>query len=256
MAEGLIYLPLRGSNLFFFFWRQTGWMIPTATLAVPAAIISIVHLKSSNRSNPTIPMIIALFRIAGGLFVAKIALFDGAPGQEILMATTPSFIWLLVMPTNEGSSDVTPSFARVFISLLAITETLGSFPNAGTQEAIGLILPVCISVICLYDGIHWLTKRLGTGSIAWTRAIVNAAISIGVIVYAVSHESGRAENYHSFVPLDLPGSNLIHVSVDQLNHYEAAVNTIKANGDSFLTLPGMNSYYFWTGTLAADAFEC
>ena len=40
---------------------------------------------------------------------------------------------------------------------------------------------------------------------------------------------------------------MIHVSTEQLARMKSVVNTIKENGDAFLTLPGMNSYYLWTG---------
>ena len=76
------------------------------------------------------------------------------------MAVAPQFIWLVLLPSNAIEYRESISFSRLFLAFLAVNELLGAYPNAGTQQAIGLVLPTCVALICLFDGIRRLTVEV------------------------------------------------------------------------------------------------
>jgi len=52
--------------------------------------------------------------------------------------------------------------------------------------------------------------------------------------------------YGGSVPLGLPGANDVRVSPKDATNYHAVVAAIDKNCGSFVMLPGMSSFYFWT----------
>jgi len=68
--------------------------------------------------------------------------------------------WLLVLPTNPGSSwDGREGFARLFLCLLATWQSLQAYPVAGTQVDIAMFLPVLVYSLCLHDAITALARE-------------------------------------------------------------------------------------------------
>src|SRR5260221_171635 len=58
--------------------------------------------------------------------------------------------------------------------------------------------------------------------------------------------SARQE-YASLPSLDLPGSRYVHMDIETTEMYRALARYLETECDTFVTYPGINSLYFWTG---------
>jgi len=47
--------------------------------------------------------------------------------------------------------------------------------------------------------------------------------------------------------LNLPGAALVRTDTDVVQRYQALAQYLQANCDTFITCPGVNDFYFWTG---------
>ncbi|MBV8780127.1 MAG: hypothetical protein JO353_01910, partial [Phycisphaerae bacterium] len=215
MKEGLIDLPLRGSNLFFWFWRKSEWMIPVAVFASVGAAIGAAYLRKTDSKDAQFPVALAVFRMAGGIYVAKVALFDSQSGQELLMATLPPFLWIFMMPIRFDIHETPVSFARTFIAFLAVAQTMGSYPNAGTQQAIGLIIPMIIAVVSFNDGLQFFLRFLPTTAIR-LNTVIGTAVGCFILWFSISTTVRQDRIYQRFVPLSLPGSDMVRVPDQEL----------------------------------------
>ena len=61
------------------------------------------------------------------------------------------------------------------------------------------------------------------------------------------------QQYRQNIPLNLPGGKCLRLGEDQVASYRWLYHNLRAETDTFLTLPGLYSLHFWTGLPAATA---
>jgi hypothetical protein len=61
--------------------------------------------------------------------------------------------------------------------------------------------------------------------------------------------------YEEFVPLGLPGTERIRLPAYKVAEYKWLTYNLQANADTFISLPGYNSLYFWTGQEPPTGFN-
>jgi hypothetical protein len=165
------------------------------------------------------------------------------------LALTPPFLWLaLAGPRPESGS---PGL-RVLATVAAL-QTLHAYPVAGTQVAWATFLAIPVGAVALTDG--WRRLRIalvatGAADPAPARA-AGAVLATALIAltaggaFATHRQLARA--YERGVPFGLPGAESIRVPVEQATLYRLLVGTLRARCRTFVTQPGLNSFYLFTG---------
>jgi hypothetical protein len=57
---------------------------------------------------------------------------------------------------------------------------------------------------------------------------------------------GLIERYRVYAPLNLPHAGMIHLPRAERRTYQDIVSAIRADCDTFVGMPGLGSFYFWT----------
>jgi len=161
-----------------------------------------------------------------------------------------SCAWVaLIQPP--GKPDGVTRFARLLLPPLAVLQGLHAFPVAGSQVLWSSFLLVPVGALCVANGVRGIASSLGG------QRERRAALAIGVIAATAAMAvlvddqlrwglaQARAA-YDSSVTLGLPGAEGVRVNPGEAAQYQAIVAAIDENCESFVMLPGMNSFYIWT----------
>jgi hypothetical protein len=143
--------------------------------------------------------------------------------------------------------------ARVAAVALALLEGFLAFPVAGSQRFWASLLIVPAGMLCLHDGARQLSPALAVtrrrwcrvGSILFATVLVLGGVAWSASVF-VGNLSAEASTYNANTPTTLPGSHMIRLPAAQALTLESLSKAIHAQCSTFVTLPGMNSFYFWT----------
>ena len=192
----------------------------------------------------------SIAHFAVGLLILYCAL------QETELAFTNTFTLALPLlcfaAIPRAGATESERIARMALVSLAVIEGLLAYPVAGAQVRWSTLLIIPVGMLCLHDGVCLLRSfavvrprafRFATGLFA--SALLLAAIGWFASVF-VADQSYEASTYHAGTPLQLPGSSLIRLPVAQVAPLESLSHAIRAQCSTFLTMPTLNSLYFWT----------
>jgi len=147
---------------------------------------------------------------------------------------------------------------RLFISLLAATELLESYPVGGNQVAISIAPLLLWSFICIHDGVRELTRRLP--KLDWAPGRLPAAGTLVGMVLILCIEAkilkGSLWRMRFFTPAStLRGSQSLHLPPATEKMYVTLASSIGRNCDILYTLPGMGSLNLWSGAEAPNGIN-
>ncbi len=145
-------------------------------------------------------------------------------------------------------------YARVFLPLFAVSQTLQVYPVAGSQVRISSVAFVAVGAICLADGLRqlrawsadsgWKAARLQDVSSAAATAVVAVLAFHGVI----SSAAGNLVAYRERPALPFPGASLLHLAPPQGEEYVALVDLLREHRcTTFIGFPNVNSLYLFSG---------
>ena len=158
---------------------------------------------------------------------------------EIVFLYASPWIWLVGIGDLRGNKT---GDSRTGICLLAAIHTLWAFPVIPHAGFVSILLMIA-AAICVGDTLPDLQRRLGSSGFA--RA-ATAAVVLLVLAGHLYKLRGAQSSYLSMVPLDLPGARTVRVSPYHYQLYHWAADGIQRNCGGFITMPAMNSLYFWT----------
>jgi hypothetical protein len=235
--------------------------LPLPDAAVDWAILAVVvavAVRAFPRADGRAPSAwSAAARIAAGLAiwasVTASAPFTVSP-QSGRMVIPLLLAWIAAAPPPGVGEAPWPAFARAFVVLLAVLETLQAYPVAGTQVTAAALMFVPVGGLLLADGLRALEVAGRAKSMAlgrWCTAL-GLAIVMGLIVkFAISGAlrplQASADNYANFESVSLDGTDHIHLPPGDAAGYERFATSIRDRCESFITLPGLNSFYLWIG---------
>lgn len=255
LIEGVLKQPLRQSDAF---------SIPLA-LADRTYLFDLLALvgvlaywyaarDGDRRPSPTWTATASMLSILVGAEMAlatigKTLLFDATtfPGFQLGLL---AFAWVALVPAP-GEEGGAGAFARLLLPPLAVLQALHAFPVAGSQVQWSAFLLIPVGAICVANGVRGLAlglsdrrERWALTAVAGTVAVVAMGVLVNVQLRNNLHEVRAAHD--GLVPLDLPGSGDVRISQPEAQLYREVTAAIDANCSSFVMLPGMNSFYFWT----------
>jgi hypothetical protein len=245
LIDGVIKLPLRFPSTYSDPLRLSNWTYVFDLLALAGALgYYYVARKREACSSLTWTALVSALSIVVGLDMAVFGSFHGSQLGPLC------FAWVaLIQPP--GKRDDAIQFARLLLPPLAVLQALHAFPVAGSQVLWSALLLIPVGALCVANGVRRMAFTVGgrnqrralfaIGTIAATVLmfdLVNIQLKQGL-------DQARAA-YDSSVSLGLPGAEHVRVSPEKAERYQAIVAAIDKNCVSFLTLPGMDSFYFWT----------
>ena len=191
-----------------------------------------------------------VFGVWGGLWLA------GNASAELVWLLP--WIWLVVInPTFQLDENGRQSQWRTFLCLGAVWQALQAYPIAGTQMTTATLLLVVACVVCLADAAKALAVPHGLtswfDSFSSTRVgLVHAFTALFLLAVFINGWCKLPQvrrEYAQLFPLGLPGSRLVRMDAETVGMYRALSEYLDSHCDGFVTYPGINSLYLWTGQL-------
>jgi hypothetical protein len=171
--------------------------------------------------------------------------------RHTLFAVGPALLWLVLIRPFGKPWEYGQWMPRVMLVCLASLQTLQVYPMAESQVAWATFLMIPALGLCFVDAIGGLSAtRVGrtvregfpAGSVLGTVSLVGL-----VVVYqAQTHTLAARERYLALPALSLPGSSRIRLPSDEVERYQWLVQQVQARCATVITLPGLNSLFFWT----------
>ncbi len=253
LLEGLIGQPLRQADAFSlpFLIADGVYLFDALALALAVAYW---WLARSGRSGPAWSGTVALLGILIGVELALSPIGRTLPIESTGLSGYPLALlplaWVALVPPPGGSRPAT-AFACLLLPPLAVLQGLHAYPVAGSQVQWSAFLLVPVGAICVGNGVRGLARvldgeRARRGMFAATA--VAAALLLGFVANKTLREpldEARAA-YDARTPLDLPGAREVRLDPLEVNLYRRLTHLIDVNCRSFVTLPGMDSFYLWT----------
>ena len=124
---------------------------------------------------------------------------------------------------------------------------------AGSQVSFAALLFVPVGGLILADGLRqvseWQSARHAGhpgrgGLVALITTAVVAALAFQALVQPAILRVG---DYRGMKPLPFAGADLVRQPAAQTDALARIVNGLKARCDTFVSQPGLNSFYFWAG---------
>jgi hypothetical protein len=240
LLDGIVLTPLRLTD-------AAVWPLhmPNIGLLSPIGSLVLAAFLSVRPEHPRRPQILIVFKAVFGITACVLFVSESHAQLKYLVP----WMWL-VMPMDQRHNE---SFARVFIALSGLWQSLQAYPIAGTQVTVATLFVPLAGTVCLGDalrGLHiseWLHRRTAHWRPIAILAGQSAAAAAIVMLFALVWCGLPAlrRHYASLPALELPGSARIHNAPATVHCSRALAHYLETNCDTFLTTPGMNSYYFW-----------
>ena len=246
LLDGLVLTPLKMPSIALLPKHVHAGALLNTLIAVGAAIAAL----SCARSEKAQTILVA----AKGLF--------GLTGSLVLVGNADiqfdflfPWIWLVMIPSQSNHDrEISETFPRVFLCLAAAWQGLQAYPIAGTQVVIATFLNSIIYTVWLYDALRVAAQKVRfyeqisqlTPRSAMMLQVAGIGALLSLFTFVWCKPFALQRNYASLTPLDLPGSSLIRLLPEATQSHQALSHYLETECDTFITYPGINSYYFWS----------
>jgi hypothetical protein len=239
LRDCLITAPLRMPALFVY--APPVFFPPPSAAAVALALA--VGMRATERWRAA-PHLLAFAKLVFGTIAVRAAWSYDFP---LLFGRLTPLLWLAALPPR-GERETAPSaLARLVLCWVAVLEPLQAYPVAGSQVSFGTALHVLVGVVCLGDGVRWVRSLWPVLARREIQIAVPGAVLLAVACLSLWRLGQSRQRYVDLVPLDLPGASRLHLPPMMVDTFRALTRTLREQSDTFVSIPGFNSLYFWTG---------
>jgi hypothetical protein len=224
-------------------------LVGTATFYVTlllAAILSHRAWFAAVLATGKIILAVAIFRFTCIAFAVDPT---GEYGHASLLAYGLPFAWVCAFPTAGRGEWRHACLPRGLLLSLAATNALVAYPVAGTQQCLATSFLNIVAAVCLADALWWLAGLLPQRLVA-PRLAASWTFLAGLTVLAVLGYVGWILNKlysHSRVPFNLPQTTWRRADEEHVALYRWLSLNLAKLSDTFVTEPGINSLYLWSG---------
>ena len=209
-----------------------------AALTVPGMVIGLAYAWGIFRS----PLLIRWLKIAYlvSLLVLMIALrgrhldlllFYGLPWAWLVLAIEPS--------VNSEGLPVSMPTSRMTLGLFTPLMVLQAYPVAGSQVHLAMVPLLVGASVCGADFLRSLDTQSWPRRIGVVVVCLLSLASLGGATYI------SVKAYIASEPLGLPGASRVRLEAEHAATYRWLAERLHEDCDTFVTLPGLNSLYFW-----------
>src|SRR4029077_84142 len=199
-------------------------------LVVLGAVISLVASVDSLRARIS-RSTADVARLVAGLFILL----------SVLLLPTPTWLlglalaWVVTRPPVGTPAQ----YVRFLLPALAAMEGLQAYPVAGTQLSLAALLVILVGAVVLNDGVTALKA-------SWAPRVGPVALIFAAAVLVLEGFVAGSQ-FISNTPSGLRGAESVRMPAQQATQLRQLVAAIDSGCSSFVTFPGMNSLYIWTG---------
>ncbi len=229
------------------------------TIAVDLAIFGLlIALWVSTRGGARRPLLSGTLRIIAALlmwlWISGTVPITLSPDPGPLGVCLP-LAWLAALAPGGVEEAAGPSrFARVLWAALPTLGAIAVYPVASSQVAFASVAFVPAGGLILSDGLRelelWRHIRGGLDRARWRLAGRLAGWGlVAALGYQLLLQPAilNATSYGQLTSTPFAGMTEVHQPPEWTNAYASLVDVIRSHCDNFVTLPGMNSFYLWSG---------
>lgn len=254
LVEGVIRQPLRQADAFTIPMHISRRFYALNVLALGAAAAYWYASRRRDEPGPAWVAATSLFGIGTGVAIAlsvsgKALPFDAGTIAGFQLSMLP-FAWVALLAQPGERPAV--SFAALLLPPLAVLQALHAYPVAGSQTLLSAFLLIPVGALCVANGVRGLGAVVPAGPDR--RALAGfGAVAAVVLLWFVGNAYLREPlrdapaGYDSGFSLGLPGSERIHVGEEEARLYGEITAAIDRDCPALVMLPGMNSFYLWSG---------
>ena len=236
LVNDLVVVPLRQPRLYTWPLRigvgEVAWAAAWLMLAAVA-----IRLKTHPRLTGTLP---AVIRLAAGAFTWLVVVLLPSPAFMLALPLA----WIAAIDAENG----TDAYARRLIPALALMFSMEAYPVAGTSLPISALGLVPLGAILVNDGIRQLSSQRARAAVR-TAAIAAPALLILNVAVLQLFAFLAASEYGAYQPLGLRGAHALRLPAPQAEALRAITAGIGQRCASFITEPGLDSFYLWSDAL-------
>lgn len=252
--DGIVTQGLKLRSVFMIPLTAPSAAVDWGILAVAAAGLTVWLRRVDSGPSAIWP---GLLRIVAGIAiwftVAAVApLSLGPSGNYIALPMT--LAWVAALAPAGAPEPPYRRFARIFLPLLAVCQTLQAYPVAGSQVRIASVAFVAVGAVCLADGLGQL--RTWSAASGWRAPRFQAvSTAVGLALAAVlgyhvivSPAASGLVAYRDNQKLPLPGAEMLHLAQPQNEEFVRLVDLMHEHRcTAFIGFPNVDSLYLWSG---------
>lgn len=252
--DGIVTQGLKLRSVFMIPLTLPGAAVDWGILAVVAAGLAVWLHRHDRDSGSIWP---GLFRVAAGLAiwftVAGVGPLSLGPGGNYILLPM-ALAWVAALAPPGVVEAPYRRYARVFLPLLAIGQTLQVYPVAGSQIRMAAVTFVALGAVCVADGFGQLRRwsaGSGWGAPRFEAAATAAALAVAAIFayHAIASTAATAVlAYRDNQKLPLPGGETLHLAQPQNEEFVRLVDLMREHHcTAFIGFPNVDSLYIWSG---------
>jgi hypothetical protein len=249
LLHGALLRPLLSVGIFDIPLLLSMYSIVAGQISLAFACVYILQEKIVRLSVKRLLQYVCWIKLGLGVLVLAGGMLKD---YHLMLSFCLPFVWLLIVPPIPKEPD-SISFPRLLLAMTACLQTLQAFPVAGTQRALATFLFVPIAALFFCDGLSTLRCRFREQPrfLQFKRhrqygmTILLLATMVSYFVWM--RIPALANQYKESTSLGLPGSERIRLPEYRVAEYTWLTENIQALKGTFITIPGYNSLYFWTG---------
>jgi hypothetical protein len=249
LMDGVVWTPLRVGTRFGTTpdWFLSWWPLPVAFDGL--ALLRLARARFRPAARPRGVVLWAISRAGYAALLLAWVTWLRLEVFDVLLAYGLPVVLLVLLGGPREEQLPGKAFARRLLGFLAVTASLWLYPVAGSQRAFASFLTALALVVVLIDACRDGVAALSLTARPWGRRAVRAvpAGAIAVLLFIYLAEAIIAVRmYRHRVPLDLPGTRWIRIDRVSCLRDRRIVEALLDEPDTFFTMPGMASFYFWT----------
>jgi len=238
LVDGVLLRPARMSNAFVIpLHVPLGSVVTSLVSAAIAMYVSQQGLGLLRRTRQIQPLV----KVVVGIYVLLFVL--GNPPE--IIGGSGAIVLALLLPRSNNDGE---RFGRAFLALSAAFHTSTAYPVAGSQIGWSSVLLIVASYVCLWDGLEEMRSAVAEAP-DLNRMIATGFLCLALAVhYDMSTPLAALEaTFENQISLPFEGASSIRMGHSQLATYNWLTQNLKGHCSDFVTLPGYNSLYPWSG---------
>lgn len=185
----------------------------------------------------------------------KLMLLAGIPysvhrDPTVLLTVAAPLTWLVTVDTSPAARRP----PRLILGWATVMLLQWGYPVYGSQAVWSVLMLLPTMAVAGHDAMArctWLGRR---STVLLARAAVPALLLVYLGVGPLSITAAY-RTYRDQYPLPFPGAERIRLPADTAATYIGLVGLLRRESDTFITMPGMGSLYFWTGRQPPTGFN-
>jgi len=224
------------------------WSIPLliSPLTIPLAMVSLLTAWQFGvkKRNHTVVALLKIGFAVGVMLLCR--------DHYSFFGFLVPWLWLVAVPTHEPFTDA-QALGRAALAVVGVLQALYAYPIAASHVEVPIVFMILAAAVCLWDvrgfvrlvlPVRWQSSRIDRFAGAAAMLLLGAYCGLA---------AWRAyRSYEALSPLELPGSNRIHLSARRASGLQKLVTEARSSCTSLLTAPGMYSFNLWTGLPLPD----